>query len=310
MTTIPIKISNQYFNIPERTSKLIYFSDESIKDIEDNSGISVNVTFNSNTGSPSLEYHLPNEPSTIYPKLKIRESKDYNLIKPLGYFPSYASLDPKQRYTYLKWLCDPSKKIDIDYVFIYYYGLERQLLYGNFDLAFEEILFLKQFHQHPSFNLYSNNAIAWSCIIKKRFDKFESIQFLFETNYFENFHFYLHSYLEKDLSTKDLLKISHRYSDINKRYIKSNPELFEEILNEILNIKFGKNYYPISLIDVSKLPMKSEILFANISLPEQDRSPEIQNFVEYEVFSKEIHSIFNDTHNAVKKTLAEDRKKK
>lgn len=301
---IPIKIASQHFNIPERTYQLLYFSDDKVDDLDDILGNVVKFTSN---GS---EFITPKEPSTIYRSLKIRETKDYKSIKPLDYSPSYARLDPKQRFVYLKWLCNPSEQIDIGYVFIYYYGLERQLLYGNFDLAFDEIIFLKKYHKHHSFNFYSNNALAWSCIINKRFDKFESLQFLFETNYFDNFHFYLYHGIGKELSVKDLLKISHRYSDINKRYIKSNPELFESTLKELLINRIGKPCYPLSLIDTSKLPEKTEILFANISLPEDARAPEIPNFLEYKDFSNDIHSIFEDTHNTVKKILADERKKK
>ncbi|TIR80259.1 MAG: hypothetical protein E5X19_31520, partial [Mesorhizobium sp.] len=49
--------------------------------------------------------------------------------KTLPYWPSYQSISPGARRTYLEWLAggrnDPS--IGIGYVFIFFYGLERRL---------------------------------------------------------------------------------------------------------------------------------------------------------------------------------------
>ena len=65
------------------------------------------------------------EPSLINPRL--RASKGASA--PLGYWPNYAGMEPAARFQYLEWLasgaCQP---IDIGYVFVFFYGLERRLL--------------------------------------------------------------------------------------------------------------------------------------------------------------------------------------
>lgn len=47
----------------------------------------------------------------------------------LGYWPSYSDISARCRATYLDWLVDgaTSKSINIGYVFLYFYGLERRL---------------------------------------------------------------------------------------------------------------------------------------------------------------------------------------
>tara|TARA_R110001606_G_scaffold284220_1_gene432588 strand:- start:10348 stop:12939 length:2592 start_codon:yes stop_codon:yes gene_type:complete len=47
----------------------------------------------------------------------------------LGYWPSYSDISARCRATYLDWLADgaTSKNINVGYVFLYFYGLERRL---------------------------------------------------------------------------------------------------------------------------------------------------------------------------------------
>jgi hypothetical protein len=49
---------------------------------------------------------------------------------PLGYWPSYRNISPDCRKRYLDWLASGKQAADIDigYVFLYFYGLERRLL--------------------------------------------------------------------------------------------------------------------------------------------------------------------------------------
>jgi hypothetical protein len=50
--------------------------------------------------------------------------------EPLGYWPSYTGMSPNCRKRYLEWLegGKEAAEIDIGYVFLYFYGLERRLL--------------------------------------------------------------------------------------------------------------------------------------------------------------------------------------
>ena len=78
----------------------------------------------------SFDNNLANEPSLIDLDIEIK-SDTYNSIQDIGYYPSYRNLKPENRFIYLNWLCDITAPIPIGYVFIFYYGLERHLLFGN-----------------------------------------------------------------------------------------------------------------------------------------------------------------------------------
>ena len=73
--------------------------------------------------------HDPGNPdaSLIDPSLEVKAS---GLSSPMGYWPSYAGISPENRGAYLGWLAggksDP--EVQIGYVFLYFYGLERRVL--------------------------------------------------------------------------------------------------------------------------------------------------------------------------------------
>jgi hypothetical protein len=70
------------------------------------------------------------EPSLIMPTLNVTNVRDYGAFGILSSWPSYASLSTAQKGVYLWWHAtgrrDP--RIDIGYVFIFFYGLERRVL--------------------------------------------------------------------------------------------------------------------------------------------------------------------------------------
>jgi hypothetical protein len=76
---------------------------------------------------PSLH---SNEPALIDPSLPIKIASHRRSDEPLHYFPSYADIDEEARTIYLSWLADGRNDpyIDIGYVFLFFYGLERRVL--------------------------------------------------------------------------------------------------------------------------------------------------------------------------------------
>ena len=62
----------------------------------------------------------------IDPGLPVRAAK----AEPTYYFPAYARLAPAQRHAYLRWLADGrcAPDVDLGYVFLFFYGLERRLI--------------------------------------------------------------------------------------------------------------------------------------------------------------------------------------
>ena len=84
------------------------------------------------------------EPSLIYTTLPVVFPKDKTQIPRPPYSPCYRHLSPEQKGIYLELLQNPyNGDIDIGYVFILYYGLERQLLYGDAEKAMDVILKLR-----------------------------------------------------------------------------------------------------------------------------------------------------------------------
>ena len=106
-------------------------------------GMVINIFFDN--GVPKIKEEEKLDPSTIFRSLPIDKPSSFNSVEGLPYWPSYAAMYPEQRFVYLTWLHDVTQPIDMGYVFVYYYGLERQLLFGNFEKAFTEIMKLRKF---------------------------------------------------------------------------------------------------------------------------------------------------------------------
>jgi hypothetical protein len=73
------------------------------------------------------ERYGPQDGCFIDPALPVGSSAE---ASPLGYWPSYQRITPDCRRRYLDWLGSGKRasNIDIGYVFLYFYGLERRLL--------------------------------------------------------------------------------------------------------------------------------------------------------------------------------------
>jgi tellurite resistance protein len=81
-------------------------------------------------GGNNASYEYRSEPS----KINIYESiepKEGELFVELGYFPNYGGLSANQKGAYIYWLSNGRNipEVNIGYVFIYFYGLERRLLF-------------------------------------------------------------------------------------------------------------------------------------------------------------------------------------
>lgn len=74
--------------------------------------------------------HEGNEPAVIDPSLPVSRRTNRQVNEPLHYFPSYAKLEPEARTRYLSWLSSGrnDQHLDIGYVFLFFYGLERRVL--------------------------------------------------------------------------------------------------------------------------------------------------------------------------------------
>lgn len=288
---------------------LLFISDK------DPSGISVglSVTISISIYSGEIKFHNNerDDPSTIFLKLPINKPTRPGNMEPLGYYPSYAGLGPEQRWVYLNWLQDVTKEVDIGYVFVYYYGLERHLLTGKFEGAFDEILKLRRSHRNKSFLAYSESSLVSSSLLMKRPDKLTE---LLKHNVISNFSnplFLIAYYNKYNLSAENLMLIFDRMSGLNKRYFKADRQQFQNILSEVLNEHFGINSLPFANnYDVSETANARYPLFANISLPDNIRTPDLPNFYAHERLMHDLKDLFQITHARFKTRKTENTKVK
>ncbi len=113
------------------------------------------------------------ECALINPNLKVDKNNDDYRVRRLTYWPSYSEASPDARAAYLKWLStgksDPGA--DIGYVFLYFYGLERRLLYDTVHgsvliseiqtLVNEVERLLNIYGDNSSFDSYASSLLAY-----------------------------------------------------------------------------------------------------------------------------------------------------
>jgi hypothetical protein len=100
----------------------------------------------------------------VDPKLPLGSSAEAG---PLGYWPSYQSISPDCRKLYLEWLGSGKRSADIDigFVFLYFYGLERRLMVDTLSAAEVDALSLELqrlrslYGGNRSFNGYSGRLL-------------------------------------------------------------------------------------------------------------------------------------------------------
>lgn len=113
----------------------------------------------------SAEYQSDGSGCIIDPALPV--ARESIAGEKLSYWPSYKSISSTARFTYLSWLSsgrsDPN--IDIGYVFLFFYGLERRLLIDHPPQAEKELLVAEivrlrsLYSSNHSFAGYSQNLL-------------------------------------------------------------------------------------------------------------------------------------------------------
>lgn len=286
---------------------LLFISDEEPGHISVGPSLCISISFYD--GEIKFDTNDSDDPSTIFLKLPIRQPTREDSVEPLGYYPSYAGLSPEQRWIYLNWLQDVTKEVDIGYVFVYYYGLERHLLTGIFDRAFDEILKLRGYHKNNSFLGYSESSLLNSSLLMKRPDKLQELQQNNAISSFSNSLFLIAYYNQYNLSTENLMLIFDRMSGLNKRYFRENRQQFQNLLSDTLTEHFNAESFPFAEnYDIEETTRARYPLFANISLPDNVRTPELPNFYEHERLMNDLKNVFNITHEKFKAWKAENAK--
>lgn len=300
----PVANENQSFalfkRIPDEIFQLLWFSNGPFKNY---SGNSEKFQYNFAGFTISITSSLMGEPSAIDVELPV--SSRIAPPAPLDYYPSYAALTPGQRTAYLNWLGDITMPIDVGYVFIFYYGLERHLFFGNATAALATIFILRQFHENKSFQVYSGDAILLYALTCK---KPEILQHLDIQQLSPDLRLFASAMGRHCLTAQDIIAAHKKFSFENTRYIKAEPGLFASTLECLLIKNTGMQTFEISLEDFQSAEGTFTLALANysllpaqrfLSLPDISTAPRIHN---------SVHSLLVETHESIKIRLRELRK--
>lgn len=308
---VPIAQQNTYSIHPD-IRKLLWIADGPEKNyvpakkqsIFEHEGFRITISFGNDI-----------EPSLISTKMPIAIVEDISSVERPPYYPTYAQLTPQQRGVYWKLLENPyNPSIDIGFVFILYYGLERHLLEGYYEKAFDIILRLRDVHKNSSFQSYSACALLLTSMFRKRNDLaetfFDSLDKEHEFNIPDNLYLLCKFGLDIPLSPKDIMRMSKTFEFDNTNYIKKYPQIFENNLRRELIGKFEADVidmkHLITTAEWRKLEKQPFPMFANISIP--SRTVEIPVISDSFKLKNAIYNVLVASHEATKTQLAEMRK--
>ena len=234
------------------------------------------------------------EPSAIDISLPIN-SENICPDMSIGYYPSYRCLSPEQRYCYLDWLQDITQSVDIGYVFLFYYGLERHLFYGNFNAAYNTIKILQAFHKNNSFLAYASDALLFSAAYHKRYDLLQQTDF---SALAPEIVIYLKNGMHIPVDSGDIINIRRHIGFKNDRYIKEDYAKFKDIIDEILVQKYGLPSLPLTCEFFTCAREPFPIVLANYSL--MSRIAFIPDISKSPKFSSTTLAILEEAHEKYK----------
>jgi hypothetical protein len=285
-------------DIPSKVMQLMWFKDGSEKKASFNEPISFHTegfTFN-------ISFKGAVEPSLISYDYPVTVPEDPAKVERPSYYTSFEKLTPEQRWVYLDWLNDVDREIDIGYVFIFYYGLERHLFFGRYEDAFAMILRLRKVHQNGSFLEYSTSALITTSIMKNRVDLFRkflaSIEPLEEED-LSSLYLLAKRSFGMDLTTSELILLSGGIGFSKRQYIDGKKELFETELKKYMMRTLEKETVNLRSFDILESPVKQVLFTANYSVPEEQRVFLIPDIRKNKSFQKNLSLLLNKAHEAV-----------
>lgn len=298
--------NNTFESIPKEIIDLLWFKDGPYQNYKETKEEKIEVdgfTF-------SISTSFDSKPSLISVKDIIKKPNNMNIDSP-GYYPSYSSLNPNQRWIYLDWLKNIDAEIDISYVFIFYYGLERHLFFGDYTKAWKVINRLRNYHKNNSFRGYSTNALIASCIVHNRPDLF--VDLLENTKDIEDIEisdlYLLAKYkLKGDITAKEIMKLARNVGFKNNRYLKNDALIFKNELINIIMSKYNSDTIKLSDFDLNKSPKKEIIIIANVSFSLDKRCIKIPALSENKEFKECMYNLLVEAHEQTELKLKELRK--
>jgi hypothetical protein len=296
-STLPVK-SNTWLSvdtsIPEPTKSLLWITSEDTSKISSPMTIKLTVSLTPDGVDSKLDdgRNFFGEPSLIWTKLPVEKNSE--IEKEPMYYPSYSRISPKHRYQYLSWLRDVTQQTNLSYVFLYYYGLERHLLIGNFEQAVEEVLRLLQHHDRGSFASYAQEALIVATLHRKKYDLLEKYPFIQKR--MSNEILLLRKVLGQRVEARNLMELASSVGFTNKRCMKLRPVEFEDELQSLLADFEARNGPLLDLVSSDDMEYKETLIFANFSIPESIRCIKIPQILSDRRFKDAVFNLLSTTH--------------
>lgn len=277
--------------IPERTRSLLWTTGKPLSDISASFMGSVYVQ------GEKEPHDFYSEPSLIWTHMPVEPNNE--LMSESHYYPTYMELSPKEKFQYLNWLRDVSRPTNLSYVYLYFYGLERHLFLGDFENAVAEIKVLLSSHK---IGLHAYRALALSCIARDRLDMADEIPGIF--NQISEMSVILMAQKKMPLTAGVAIGLASRCGFKNKRYIESNPDLFNEELQkniEQLEHDTGSPFFAeFDFANCEPIPLS----FTNISLTAIADSFKVRDIFRNQNFKDAIYDLLQNTQHSVRVALA------
>lgn len=285
-------------------NKIAVYTNSIPPDVKDLLFISDKPTVWNKTQNVPISFELSSdfEPSEIITSLPVRQGNE----SPLGYYPSYSEMSPEQRFKYLSFLTDITNPIDIGYVFVFYYGLERNIYMNRkFTESIDMIVKLQHYHINKSFLSYSNDALIFAAMKTRD----PSILYKINLDYLRpELLFLVKGSFIGSFSPEDLMVMAKTVGFSNQRYIKSDRELFSDNLKKLLQKEFGRDEYVLDKAIKIDTKEMIRLMLANTSIPE--REFQYPNLILSSKIHSDIYLLIKEAHEKTKVELAELRKKK
>ena len=303
------KMNKRIQGIPPDVLHLLWFKDGLLKNIPDEM-LKKNVI---NIGGYSMEFPIKGaiEPSAIGINDIIHKPSSPETVERPPYYPEYSQLSPEQRWIYLNWLKNIDSEINIGYVFIFYYGLERHLFFGDYEAAFDIALKLRMIHRNNSFLSYSSSAMIMACVLNNRGDLFlKLLNNINELDCMNVSPLYLLAKraLHMELFAPEIISLAKKVEFKNNTYIRDYRSIFQIHLENLLSNIDKQGGLDLVQYSPNESPLSREVISANFSLPSNQRCLEVPDISQHAEFKNTVQALLKQTHENVKKELQQSRK--
>lgn len=304
----------QKFKIPNEIQNLLWFADGPYKNLDPDNRKKNIITIPLLDAEIKVELNPRPEPSAIFANLPINfqtKKSPIENFQPLP--PKYYSLNSDERYLYLNWLRNIEENVNISYVFLFYFGLERHLILGNYKEAVNILINLRKYHQHNQFIRYSNGAIVYAALLHK--DDTTLIRLLDSIQYLkypqsvigQSWILYAKYKMQLDLTPDEIIYFCSDVGIKRNNYIKNYYPLFKEYLIKALLKQFKKPTFPFYNLEMS-IPEIQELVFANHTIPGVDNYISTPSIKDSPQFKQALYTILLEVSDSVKQIPSNTKK--